>query len=184
MRTKTRLNVLRLTYSAVCLALCLVLPLLTGQLQQLGQALSPMHIPVLLCGFACGPIWGIAVGAVAPLLRSVLFGMPPMFPYAASMAFELAVYGLATGLLYKLFPKKIPYIYVSLVTAMVVGRLVGGLAKFALIGFDAAQMTPAIFFADYFTGTLPGIIVHIIIIPPVVWALKKGKLLANGNELA
>ena len=121
MKTNTRLSLLRLTYSAICLALCIVLPFLTGQIPQIGQALSPMHIPVLLCGFACGPVWGAAVGLVAPVLRAAMFGMPPMFPVAVAMAFELAAYGAATGLLYRLLPKKYTYIYVALAAAMLAG---------------------------------------------------------------
>ena len=94
-------NTKKLVYSALFLALALVLPFLTGQIQTFGQMLAPMHLPVLLCGFVCGPVWGLAVGAVAPLLRSLLFSMPPMFPTAVAMAFELAAYGLFTGLFYR-----------------------------------------------------------------------------------
>ena len=86
-------NIQKLTYSALYLAIALVLPFLTGQIPQIGSMLCPMHIPALLCGFVCGWGWGLAVGFIAPLLRSVLFGMPDMFPTAVSMAFELAVYG-------------------------------------------------------------------------------------------
>ena len=67
----------RLVYSALFLALALLLPFLTGQIPQIGSALNPMHIPVLLCGFVCGWPWGLAVGLIAPLLRHLLFGMPP-----------------------------------------------------------------------------------------------------------
>ena len=95
-----------LVYAAVCLALALVLPFLTGQIPQIGQMLSPMHIPVFLCGFLCGWQWGLLVGFVAPILRSLLFGMPAIFPNACAMAFELATYGLLTGLLYDLLPRK------------------------------------------------------------------------------
>lgn len=180
MNTKT--NLMRLLYSAVGIALCIVLPFLTGQIPQIGQALSPMHIPALLCGFACGPVWGAIVGAIGPVLRSALFGMPPMFPVAVSMAFELAAYGAAAGILYRLLPKKYPYLYVSLVSAMIIGRVVGGIAKFAILGFNPEAMTIAIFFTEYFVKTLPGIVLHIIIIPPIVWALKRAKLLASGRE--
>ncbi|MGI6202486.1 MAG: ECF transporter S component [Eubacteriales bacterium] len=182
MNTKTKNHLMKLIYSAICLALCIVLPFLTGQIPQIGQALSPMHIPALLCGFLCGPVWGAVVGAVGPVLRSAMIGMPPMFPVAVSMAFELAAYGAAAGILYKLLPKKLPYIYVSLVAAMIVGRIVGGVAKFAILGFDPEKMTIAIFYADYFAGTLPGIILHIIIIPPIVWALRRAKLLSVDVE--
>ena len=71
------LNTKPLITASVCLALCLVLPFLTGQIPQIGSALSPMHIPVLLAGFLCGPWWAMAVGAVAPLLRFFLFHTPP-----------------------------------------------------------------------------------------------------------
>ena len=123
------LSLKKLIYSAVFLALALVLPFLTGQIPEIGSMLCPMHIPVLLCGFICGGPWGAAVGFIAPLLRYVLFQMPPIFPAGLSMAFELAVYGLVSGLLYKALPKKIPFLYASLLIAMVSGRLVWGAAR-------------------------------------------------------
>ena len=76
----------KLTYAALCLALCMVLPFLTGQIPEVGSMLSPMHIPVLLAGFLCGPWWALLVGATAPILRFVLFGMPPLFPPALPCA--------------------------------------------------------------------------------------------------
>ena len=95
----TSLQTRKLTYAALFLALAMVLPFLTAQIPEIGSMLSPMHIPVLLCGFLCGWPWGLAVGFIAPPLRSVLFGMPAMFPGAAAMAFELATYGAVSGLL-------------------------------------------------------------------------------------
>ena len=92
-------HVQKLVLAALCLALCMVLPFLTGQIPEIGSALSPMHIPVLLAGFLCGPWWALAVGAVAPVLRFALFGMPPIFPTGLAMCFELATYGLISGLL-------------------------------------------------------------------------------------
>ena len=115
-------RVLKLTYSALYLAIALVLPFLTGQIPQIGSMLCPMHIPALLCGFVCGWPWGLAVGFISPLLRSVLFGMPDMFPTAVAMAFELAAYGAASGLLYRVLPKKIGSIYAALVLSMIAGR--------------------------------------------------------------
>ena len=116
----TSARVLRLTYSALYLAIALVLPFLTGQIPQIGSMLCPMHIPALLCGFVCGWPWGLAVGFIAPLLRSALFGMPTMFPAAVAMAFELAAYGAVAGLLYRVLPKRTGCIYVALIAAMVV----------------------------------------------------------------
>ena len=93
-------NIKSLVISAMFLALAFVMPFLTGQIPQIGSMLCPMHIPVILCGYICGAPWGLAVGIIAPLLRSAIMGMPVMFPAAISMAFELAVYGFMSGLLY------------------------------------------------------------------------------------
>ena len=164
-----------LTLAAMCLALAIVLPFLTMQIPQIGQALSPMHIPALLCGFICGPFWGAAVGFVAPLLRHLMFGMPPLMT-AIAMAFELAAYGFFAGLFYKILPKKIPYIYVSLVGAMIVGRIVWGIVKFFISIAQASEFTLAAFIAGAVTGAIPGIICHIILVPLIVIALKKARL--------
>ncbi|MBQ8551310.1 MAG: ECF transporter S component [Clostridia bacterium] len=168
-----------LVFAAMCLALAIVLPFFTGQIPEIGQMLSPMHIPALLCGYICGPVWAFAVGGVAPLLRSAIFGMPPFPSVALPMAFELAAYGLAAGLLYRLLPKRIPYIYVSLIGAMVCGRVVWGIAKLILTAAQAGQFTFAAFIAGAVTGSVPGIICHIILIPLIVIALKRAKLLAD-----
>nr|MCR4608044.1 ECF transporter S component [Oscillospiraceae bacterium] len=117
-----RKNTKKLCYAAACLALAMVLPFLTGHIPTIGQMLSPMHIPVLLCGFLCGWPWGLVVGFTAPLLRSVLFGFPAFFPGACSMAFELATYGFVSGILYKRLPDKTSSIYIALIAAMVCGR--------------------------------------------------------------
>ena len=162
-----------LTAAALCLALCMVLPFLTGQIPQIGSALSPMHIPVLLAGFLCGPWWAMAVGAVAPVLRFALFGMPPLFPTGAAMCVELAAYGLVSGLLYAKLPKKPRNIYVSLITAMVVGRCVWGVAMMFIMGISGTPFTWAAFAAGAFINAVPGIIVHIALIPPLVLTLKR-----------
>lgn len=174
MKTKTRNStILRMAYAAVCLALCMVLPFLTGQIPQIGSALSPMHIPVLLAGFLCGPWWAAAVGAVAPLLRFALFGMPPIFPTGVAMCFELAGYGLVSGLLYRKLPKKAVNVYVSLLTAMLAGRVVWGIVRVLLSGVAGEPFTWAAFMAGAFVNAVPGIIVHIALIPVIVLALRK-----------
>ena len=123
-KTNKGFSVRRLVLSALFLALAFVLPFLTGQVQQIGRMLCPMHIPVLLCGFICGWQWGLAVGVAAPLLRSLTLGMPPFFPTAVCMSLELAVYGAVAGLMYKLLPKKMGFVYLSLLISMVCGRIV------------------------------------------------------------
>ena len=178
MQTKTANPAIRrMVSAAVCLALCMVLPFLTGQIPQVGSALCPMHIPVLLAGFLCGPWWAMAVGAVAPLLRFALFGMPPIFPTGAAMCFELAAYGLVSGLLYARLPKKTANIYVSVLAAMLAGRVVWGIVRVALSGVAGEPFTWAAFMAGAFVNAVPGIIVHILLIPVIVLALRKAGLI-------
>lgn len=170
-------SVKNLVLAAACLALCMVLPFLTGQIPQIGSMLSPMHIPALLAGFLCGPWWALAVGAAAPLLRHVWLGMPPLVT-AVAMSFELAAYGCFAGLLYKKLPKKTSSIYVALIAAMVLGRVVWGAVMAVISGVTGSAFTWAAFLAGAFTKAVPGIIVHILLIPAVVVALRRAKLIA------
>lgn len=166
-------NVKKLILAALFLAMALVLPFLTGQIPEVGSMLCPMHIPALLCGFFCGWPWGLMVGFVAPLLRSVTFGMPPMFPVAICMAFELATYGAVSGALYQKLPKKKSSIYVALLVAMVVGRIVWGAAQFVCLGLTGSSFGLSAFWAGAVASAIPGIIVQIILIPLLVMALEK-----------
>ncbi|MBQ2252934.1 MAG: ECF transporter S component [Clostridia bacterium] len=153
--------------SALFLALSYVLPFLTGQIPEIGAMLCPMHVPVLLCGFLCGWPWGLCVGFVAPLFRSLLTGgFPPLFPTAVCMAFELAAYGAVSGLLHRLLPKKKTCVYLSLFAAMVAGRFVWGVAMLLCLGAGAFGFDA--FFAGAVTGALPGIAVQIVLIPVLV----------------
>lgn len=171
----SKVNVRKLTLSAAFLALALVLPFLTGQLQQLGNMLCPMHLPVLLCGFFCGPVYGAAVGFIAPLLRFMLFGMPPVIPIGLPMAFELCTYGLVSGLLYVKLPKKMSSVFIALVSAMLAGRLVWGAARVILLGLGKAPFGWAAFMAGAFTNAVPGIILQLVLIPVLVIRLNKIK---------
>ena len=135
----------------------------------------PMHIPILLCGFVCGWPYGLVVGFVTPLFRSAILGMPPMFPTAVSMAFELAAYGFLAGLLYKLLPKKNIYVLVSLVLSMLGGRIVLGIANLILYG--ASEKTLNVFLIGAFTDAAPGIIIQLVLIPVLIIALVKANLI-------
>lgn len=168
-------NLKSLILAAMFLALALVLPLLTGQIPQIGNALCPMHIPVLLCGFFCGPWYALIVGFIAPLLRFMIFGMPPLVPKGVAMCFELATYGLVLGLLYNLLPKRKLNIYVSLICAMLAGRIVWGAARVILYGFGKSEFGWAAFMSGAFFNAIPGIIVQIVLIPILVMALEKYK---------
>ena len=173
---KTHNMILKMVLAALFLALAFVLPFLTGQIPEIGSMLCPMHIPALLCGFVCGGPWGAAVGFIAPLLRYLLFGMPPIYPVGVAMAFELAVYGFAAGFFYRLFPKKVPFLYASLLISMVAGRLVWGAVQLVLAGISKTVFDFPAFWAGAVAGSVPGIIVHIVLIPLLVMALEKAKL--------
>ncbi len=173
----------KLVLSALFIAIGIILPVFTGHIPQIGNMLCPMHIPILLCGFLCGWQYGLAVGFVTPLLRSVLFGMPPMMPTAVGMAFELAAYGVVTALLYRILPKKNLYLYVSLIGAMIAGRVVWGLISIVLYGVAGKSFSFQIFLANGFINAIPGIILQIVLIPAIMIALKKaGVLNAYGTE--
>lgn len=161
-----------ITYAAICLALALLLPFLTGQIPTIGQALSPMHLPTLLCGYICGPLWGLAVGFVAPLLRSQLFAMPPLAA-AIPMAFELAAYGFVSGMIYRRVPHKMPFIYLSLIIAMLSGRIVWGTVKWLMAVYSSDSFGFAAFLAGAVTGSIPGSICQLVLLPSMLVTLKK-----------
>ena len=174
---KYRNKLLKMILAAMFLALAYVMPFLTGQIPEVGSMLCPMHLPVLLCGFICGPVWGAVVGVVAPLFRSLTLGMPPLFPTAVCMALELAAYGAVAGSMHKLLPRKKLYIYCSLLTAMVVGRLIWGAAMFVCMGIKGGSFTFAAFLSGALLNAIPGIIVQIILIPLLVMILDNPKVL-------
>ena len=168
----------RLVLSGMFLALCMVLPFLTGQIPKIGSALSPMHIPVLICGFACGGVYGAAVGFIAPFLRNLMFHMPPILT-AVAMAAEMAVYGLVAGFLYKKLQKTVLNLYLSLAAAMLLGRIAWGITRFVIAGLAGTEFSFAMFLSGAFVQAVPGIICHIVLVPLVVLALKKAKLMVN-----
>lgn len=168
MKSKSSSSISNLVMSAMFLALALVLPFLTGQIQQIGNALCPMHLPVILCGFLCGPLYAVAVGLMAPLLRFAIFGMPPLMPIGIAMCFELATYGLVAGVLYQKLPKKKGYIFVTLIIAMIVGRVVWGLVSTLLYGVGGNEFGMAMFISQAFINAIPGIIAQIVLIPIIV----------------
>lgn len=171
-------HILRLTLSAMFLAIGFALPFLTGQIPQVGSMLLPMHLPALICGFVCGWPWGLAVGFVMPILRSLLFGMPPMIPTALAMAFEMGAYGAAAGWLYHKLPRGVAYIYVSLVGAMLIGRAVWGLASWAIYALlTDSSFALAAFWTGGFVRAWPGIVLQLVLVPLIVMALEKARLI-------
>lgn len=166
-----------LSLSGLMLGIGLMLPFLTGQIPELGARLLPMHLPVLLCAFLCPWPYGLAVGLILPLFRSLLFSMPLLFPTAIAMSAELAAYGLFISLLYHKLPKRPVYVYVSLIVGMLCGRFVWGAASYLLMGLSGSQFSLALFWAGAFANAFPGILLQLILVPLLVFALKGAKLL-------
>lgn len=174
MKNKKTINIV---LSAMFLSLCLVLPFLTGQIPEIGNMLLPMHIPVMLCGLICGWQYGLIVGAIAPIMRSLLFSMPVMYPTAIGMAFELATYGLLIGLLFRKSKWHcIKSLYISLIISMLGGRVVWGIVQSILLGLGDSGFTLSMFIGGAFLKAIPGIILQLVLIPAIMLILGKTHL--------
>lgn len=163
-----------LIVAALFLALGITLPFLTMQIKEIGDSLLPMHLPVLLCGALCGWKYGAAVGLVLPPLRSLLFGMPPIYPNAVWMAAELAAYGLVIALLYARLQKKGTLgLYISLLSSMLAGRAVWGVTKAILLGVGGKPFPLVAFITGGFIDALPGILLQLILVPLIVTLIER-----------
>lgn len=164
----------KITLSAVFFALGLMLPFFTGQIREIGKMLLPMHIPVMLCGFICGQWYGLIIGFLLPIIRSVAFGMPIFYPSAIAMSFELMTYGFFVGFIYNINKtKKIFSIYLSLIISMILGRIVWGIVSLILYGIIQKTFTLSFFIATTISNGFPGIILQIILIPIVLKIIDK-----------
>jgi len=168
-------NIRKLVYAALCVALGVVLPLAVHGIPNAGSVLLPMHLPVLLCGLLCGWPYGLVCGALTPVVSSLVTGMPPM-AYLPSMVCELAVYGLIAGLLARIVHtgKPLADVYISLVGAMLAGRVVYGVLG-ALI-FSVGEYSMTIWLTGAFVTALPGIAIQLVIIPALIFVLRKAGL--------
>ena len=166
MRQNEKLS--RTVRAAILLAVALVLPFATGQIPQIGKALCPMHLPVLLCGFFCGPQYGLLVGLTAPLLRFALFGMPTIVPTGMIMSLELSTYGLVSGLCWRLLPRRRAFVYLSLILAMVAGRMVWGVMHVIFFLLGESEFGWMAFVAGAFLNAIPGIVLQLAAIPLLV----------------
>lgn len=169
-------SVKQMVFCALCMALCVVLPMAFHAIPNAGSVYSPIHIPVLLCGLICGPVFGAVCGVGGVLLSTLIMGMPPM-AMVPPMLVECFVYGLISGLGMRLVRtgKTTADLYISLAAAMLCGRIVSGIAK-ALI-FTPGAMTMQLWISSYFVTSLPGIILHLLLIPAVVLALYRARLI-------
>lgn len=168
-------HVKKLVLAAVCIALCVVLPMAFHAIQNAGAVFLPMHIPVLLCGLICGWPYGLLCGLLGPLLSSALTSMPPA-PILPSMMVELAVYGCVTGIMMQLVHTKKPLadLYISMITAMALGRTLAGLAKSLIF---APGTAPFAWVTTSLVTGLPGICIQLVLIPLVIYVLTKAHLI-------
>ncbi len=170
-------NLKNMTLTAMFLAIGMVLPMFTGQIPQIGNMMLPMHIPVFLCALVCGWKYGLPMAFVLPILRSVIFGMPPLYPTAIGMAFELATYAFVAGFLYeKSSWQCIKALYRCLLTAMVVGRMAWGLIQVVLLRIGGNVFTFQAFIGGALLNAIPGIILQLVLVPAIMVALDRTKL--------
>jgi LytS/YehU family sensor histidine kinase len=133
-----------------------------------------------MCGIILGPKYGFLVGLLLPLTRSFIIGTPPMGPIAISMTFELAAYGLMAGLLYGKLPKKVPFLYVSLIGAMLFGRVVWAASRVVLLNLNDFPFSFEIFLTSGFATAWMGIALQIVLIPILILALRGAGWRRNG----
>lgn len=170
-------KVKKLAVTAMLFAVGMVLPFFIGQIPAIGKMLLPMHIPVLLCGFIVGWQYGALIGFLLPIVRGLVFGMPPLYPNAVAMSFEMAAYGFVSGYLYSHAKWQCTkMLYISLVTAMLSGRLVWAFAEVILLGIGGNTFTWKMFAAGAFLNAIPGIIVQLTLIPLIMVALRRAKV--------
>ncbi|MEF9984567.1 MAG: ECF transporter S component [Oscillospiraceae bacterium] len=168
MNTKTK----NLVIAGLLTALGIAIPQLFHLVGMSGSVFLPMHIPVLLCGIICGPTLGGLCGLLVPLLCGLLTGMPPLFPVATYMACELIAYGVIIGFMFKK-----TNVFVSLITAMLGGRVVLGIAQAICMGIVSKPFGIPAFLTGAFVTALPGIVIQLVLIPAIILLLKKTKVL-------
>lgn len=168
----------KMIWAAFFIALGVILPFLTGQLPTIGNALLPMHFPILICGFICGWKYGLLTGMITPLLRFLLFSMPTL-PIAVCMSFELATYGAIVGFLYQKLKHQKHKIYICLFSAMLIGRLVWGLSSIVVYGIRNQCFTWQIFLTSAFLSAIPGILLQILLIPILIITLEKSGVIES-----
>ena len=166
--------VTRMATTAICAAMCVVLPLAFPAIPNAGTILLPMHIPVLLCGLMCGWPYGLVCGLLGPFLSSFT-GMPPL-ALLPGMMVECGTYGLVSGLMmrYVRTGRLLPDLYISMLAAMVLGRTVSGLAK-ALI--FTPGIAPFAWVTTSLVAGIPGIVIQLVLMPLLIFTLTRAKLL-------
>lgn len=167
------MKIRKLVLTGLFFALGIILPFFTGQIPKIGNMLLPMHIPVFLCGMLCGWQYGLIIGLILPFFRFALFGLPILYPTGISMSAELCVYGLLSGAIYSRLPKKISSVYISLISAMLGGRIIWALMQILLLGLDGKSFTWTMFIGAAFINASAGIAIQLVLIPLIIGINEK-----------
>lgn len=168
-------HIKKIVLTAVCAALCVVVPMAFHSIPNAGSIFLPMHLPVLLCGMLCGWPFGLTCGLIGPLLSSLITAMPPAAALPG-MLVECTVYGAVAGALLQHVNTKNRYadLYISLVPAMLLGRVLSGIVKTLIL-------TPGLSLAAWatasFVTSLPGIAIQLILLPILVIGLERARLI-------
>lgn len=167
-----------LVMAALCVALGVALPQVFHSIPNAGSVLLPMHIPVLLCGLTCGWSYGLGCGILTPLMSSLITGMPGP-AYLPAMVCELAAYGLISGLAARFVHtgKRPVDLYIQLISAMLLGRVVYGIMN-ALV-FRAGAYSMELFVTAAFVTAAPGILIQLVALPALVAVLEKARVLES-----
>lgn len=170
----------KIIFTGLCISLGIVLSYFMHSFGSpgLGSILLPMHIPVLICGFVCGPWYGVSSGFITPVLSFLLMGLPPIFPVGVSMMFELATYGFLSAFMYRMMKGKI---LLPLIISMIGGRLVMAGINLILFQFLHEPYGIAIFISSALITAMPGIIIQLTLIPIIVHSLKKANIIQVTN---
>ena len=160
------------------IALCMFLPFITGQIADLGNALLPMHLPVLIASYTVGAPYAALVGLVSPILRSLIFSAPTLFPRAVAMSVELAFLGFFAGIVFGTVRlPRLASIYISLVSGMLISRVAWGATQALILGFGENGFTLSYFISEAVLLSLPGIVLQLVLVPLLISALYAAKLL-------
>lgn len=159
----------KITLSAMFIAFGIILPMIFHTVNLAGQIFLPMHIPILISGFLLGPYYGATIGIITPILSSLMTGMPPLIPIMPIMSFELCAYGFLTGFIFN----KTKKIYISLIGAMIGGRLFSVIGAYLVSVTVAPKVSPLMFVFGNLTTAIPGMLIQLIFIPILIKYLYK-----------
>ncbi|WP_326911448.1 ECF transporter S component [Sedimentibacter sp. MB31-C6] len=165
----SKITTKELVLSGLLLASGIILPMIFHMFGMVGSIVLPMHIPVLIAGFLLSPQLALLLGIITPIISGLLTGMPVMFPMAVIMAFELGTYGFISSLATRKL--KLPLIP-SLIMAMLSGRVIAGLTVAVLVQLFGVKLNALMFVKSAIIIGLPGIIIQLIFIPPIIYAIK------------